>query len=305
MCNGLWLNRCAVAAALTLVSLVTAAHSGATESPEWANAEQQHADQCTTLTKSSAYLRYPDNSFTTFAVNPSLASLTRTCRVGTGNVGLDVHEVLRSSSGYSLYFHRGGHGYSPPGNVRYGHLWWGDLTNPPPAPATWAAGYPYPNGRACTPSTTPGTRGAYWVRPKSIPNDMYYLGVNTSGRSQYVPYGSPATDQGTPNGVRYKYLLWNWINVGYGGQVRALMPDGQLFERCDVLSRTDSSYSSTGTSPNGWVQAIYGRIRFGGTTTYAAGGGSSGYLYGWTVYAHYRNGDSGVTYHVDYCGVTC
>jgi hypothetical protein len=263
---------------------------------------QMHNDQCVPLEDAEVPLRYADFSETGYVLRP--AELRRDkpltddddghlCR--DGEVQLDVRELLETDEG-RLVFHRGGNGYQDAGNVKYGHLWIGDLAEhaeviPPPVP----------NGVPCLASTSSITMGRYLVHPTAIPPALHYPKsdfddcVRDSGvpacNISYQGYGDPGYEQGDPVvlGERhhYTYLVWSWVNVSGGGVVRTLLRPGQRFYRCNVYSIKEDSIDDDG-NVNGWVQSVYGK-------TLQAGN----WIYGWTVYAHQASGEPAPTYHLE------
>lgn len=265
-------------------------------------AGQMHNDQCVHLEDAEVPLRYADFSETGYVLRP--AELRRDkpltddddghlCR--DGEVQLDVRELLETDEG-RLVFHRGGNGYQDAGNVKYGHLWIGDLAEhaeviPPPVP----------NGVPCLASTSSITMGRYLVRPTAIPPALHYpksdfdACVRESGvpacNISYQGYGDPGYEQGDPEVLgelqHYTYLVWSWVNVSGGGVVRTLLRPGQRFYRCNVYSIKEDSIDDDG-DVNGWVQSVYGK-------TLQAGN----WIYGWTVYAHQASGDPAPTYHLE------
>jgi hypothetical protein len=263
---------------------------------------QLHNDQCVHLKAAEVPLRYADFSETGYRLRP--AELRRAFPLtddddghlcADGEVQLDVREILPTDSG-RLLFHRGGHGYQDAGNVKYGHLWIGDLADhaeviPPPVP----------NGVPCLASTSPITAGRYLVRPTAIPPELHYPKSNFDDcvRDNGIPacnisyqgYGDPGYQQGDPEvlGERhhYTYLVWSWVNVPGGGVVRTLLRPGHRFYRCNVYSIKKDAIGDDG-QVNGWVQVVYGK-------TLQAGN----WIYGWTVYAHQASGDPAPTYHLE------
>jgi hypothetical protein len=266
------------------------------------HAGQMHNDQCVPLKSAEVPLRYGDFSETGYLLHRD--QLLRDGPLyddddghlcADGEVQLDARELLQTAEG-RLIFHRGGNGYQEAGNIKYGHLWIGDLAEhaevvPPPVP----------NGVPCLASTSSITMGRYLVRPTAIPPALHYPKSNFEDcvRENGVPacnisyqgYGDPGYEQGDPEvlGERhhYTYLVWSWVNVSGGGVVRTLLRPGQRFYRCNVYSIKADTIDDDG-DVNGWVQSVYGK-------TLQAGN----WIYGWTVYAHQAAGDPEPTYHLE------
>jgi len=266
------------------------------------HAGQMHNDQCVHLEDAEAPLRHADFSETGYRLRTADLLRAEPLRddddghlCADGEVQLDARELLETPSG-RLIFHRGGNGYQNAGNIKYGHLWIGDLAEHAEIIAP-----PVPNGVPCLASESPITMGRYLARPTAIPPALHYPKSNfeecvdrngvPACNISYQGYGDPGYEQGDPDvlGERYHYtyLVWSWPNVSGGGVVRSLLRPGQRFYRCNVYSIKKDAIDDQG-QVNGWVQAVYGK-------TLQAGN----WIYGWTIYAHQAEGDPAPTYHLE------
>jgi hypothetical protein len=247
---------------------------------------QGHAVVCVKLKNGSAELRYPDFTPTGYTLKTSDLDYPSGGECPDGTARLDAREIIDTPNG-RLYFHRGGYGYVGGGDVKYGHLWIADLAkhvDTTPSPAG--------NGKPCAAAKSGPNEGHYEIRPRALEPDMHYCKTNSScdtpaTTNGYSSYGDPA-QQGShadPN-IHYTYLDWSWINVAGGGVVRAILPDGAVFHRCDVPAIKLATVTEHG-KVNGWVKAIYGKTRQG-----------SEWIYGWVVHSH-RYEEGPVVYHVE------
>jgi hypothetical protein len=287
----LWLAGVAI---VLLVALPSAASgkrriSSTTEPASRYDAEgQTHNDVCANPKVSPLDLRYLSGLRTGFQLSNTLA-FTSSGGCQTGQIRLDLHEVVDSSAG-PLVFHRGGTGYVDAQNVRYGQVLVSELNAPLPNPVPSGGG----RGQPCQ-TLLPQ---AYKVSVQPIPQDMKYkspddAGGNNAGAS-YLHYGDPAAQQGDqnpqkystdPNQIHYSTLTWSWIDVGGGGHNRILLAPDQDIRLCDVEPIRRDSWAPSSVAPdgqvNGWVIARY-------VQTHVDNGPA---LYGWMVWQHHYDGD--------------
>lgn len=271
---------------------------------------------CGTLKNDSAPLRYSDFELIGGPGEYSVTDGLDSDECAAGQVRFDLHEILQSTDG-RLLFHKGGQGYDEP-STPYGHLWIADLQSPAPQPQVQDEPPEYG-----APSKIPGTDSWDW-------NQRNGVGCEPSGDFDYrvriVPQGAadelPADWQYKPNvtSSRYNkyadagaeqaegtahhaYLLWSWLHQGDGettspggGQVRALLVDGQPFLRCAVDSIDSIAYGKGTAEEVGRVTAIYGKTR---TSEDAP------WIYGWTIHSHRMRNDDGTyaprVYHFTSC----
>jgi hypothetical protein len=252
-------------------------------------AGQVHDDVCATPKASPLDLRYLSGLRTGFQLLNTLA-FTGSGGCQTGQIRLDLHEVVDSSAG-PLVFHRGGSGYVDAQNVRYGQVLVSELNGPLPNPVSSGGG----RGQPCR-TLLPQ---AYKVSVQAIPQDMKYkspadAGGDNAGAS-YLHYGDPAAQQGDQNPqkystdptnqIHYSTLTWSWIDVGGGGHNRILLAPGQDIRLCDVEQVRRDSWAPSSVAPdgqvNGWVVARY-------VQTHVDNGPA---LYGWMVWQHHWDGD--------------
>jgi hypothetical protein len=155
-----------------------------------------------------------------------------------------------------------------------------------------------------TPSKIPGTNSWDWERrngvgceapgdfdylvhivpqgsPDELPADWQYKPDATSSR--YNKYADAGAEQAEGT-AHHAYLSWSWLHMGDGvttspggGQVRVLLQDGQVFERCAVESIDSIAYAKGSSEEAGRVTAIYGRTR---------ASERSPWVYGWTIHSH-------------------
>lgn len=250
-------------------------------------AGQGHANKCVKLKNGSAPLRHADFSPTGYSISTKTLVASKTSgECPDGYARIDQREILQTDQGRLVFF-RGGYGYENGGNVKYGHLWLADVDRHiDEIPSVG-------NGQPCGASKDPATEGHYRLRVKAIPGEMHYCKTKGDCNSadetiSYEGYGDPAFSQGKnpdPN-IHYTYLSWSWINVAGGGVVRAVLPDGAAFHRCDVPAVKLASVTEAG-KVNGWVKAVYGKTAMG-----------EQWIYGWTVHSH-KYGKEPVTMHVE------
>jgi hypothetical protein len=266
-------------------------------------AGQQHNDKCVTLARglSSINLRYLSGAQTDFQLSNTLAFGDGSC--GTGQIRLDLHEVVSVPSTVKTYdpslqrreqlvFHRGGSGYADAQNVRYGQLAVSQLRDrlPKPVPSGGNRGAPCP-----TVLPTP-----YRISVQPIPEEMKYKSPKAAGGSNagasYLHYGDPAAQQGDQNPqkystdptnqIHYSTLTWSWIDVAGGGHNRILLAPGQDIRLCDVEpinypSWPPGSDPNSDGATNGWVEARYAQTRVDDGPP----------LYGWMVWQHHYDPD--------------
>lgn len=268
---------------------------------------------CGRLKRSSAQLRYLDFSLIGAEGEYGVTDALDSDECAAGEVRFDLHEVLETGQG-RLYFHKGGQGYDDP-TTPYGHLWIADLESPAPKPQV--SGEPPEYG---APSKIMGTDEWNWEQRNGV-------GCDPSGDFDYVvrivPQGDadalPKAWQYKPNATssrfdkyadagaeqaegtaHHAYLLWSWLHRGDGettspggGQVRALLIDGQPFLRCAVDSIDSVAYAKGTDEEAGRVTAIYGKTR---------ASDDSPWIYGWTIHSHRATNDDGTyaprVYHV-------
>jgi hypothetical protein len=270
-------------------------------------AGQQHNDVCVKLARglSQTDLRYLSGSATGFLLPKSTLTFTDgSC--GTGQLRLDLHEIVDSNAG-QLVFHRGGSGYVDSQNVRYGQALTSDLSQG----TTWLNRHVQPSGDnrgAECPLLDKGPTTPYHVSVQPIPQVMKYKSPKAAGGSNagasYLHYGDPAAQQGDQNlnepptsspypqkyststtTIHYSTLTWSWIDVGGGGMNRILLAPGQDIRRCDVDPIRYDSWAP-GSDPNsdgqvnGYVIAQYVQTPVG----------NGKFLYGWMVWQHYWDG---------------
>jgi hypothetical protein len=278
-------------------------------------AGQHHNNVCAELRRDLSLidLRYLSGLTTGFQLPNTLTFMPGdSAQCQTGQIRLDLHEVVDSSAG-PLVFHRGGNGYGPTydeaANVRYGQVAESEVLD--------ASGQPLPDRTHLQdPNPPPGSNGApcrrvlntpYKVFVQPIPQDMKYkspqdvAGGDNSGAS-YLHYGDPAAQQGQQNPqkysmdpatqIHYSTMTWSWIDVSGGGHNRIVLAPGQDIRLCDVKPIRRDSWAPTSVAPNGqvngWVIARYVQTRVGNGPP----------LYGWMVWQHDFYGDSlGVVNH--------
>lgn len=271
---------------------------------------------CGTLKSSAAPLRYADFTPISEAGDYAITNMLSSDECGAGKVRFDLHEILQTTDG-RLLFHKGGQGYAD-AKTPYGHLWIADLQSPAPKPQV--SGQPPEYG---SPSKIPGTdqwdenkrngRGCepaggfdYHVRivpqgaPDELPPGWQYKPDQTSSR--YNKYADAGAEQAGGT-AHHAYLLWSWLHQGDGvttskggGQVRALLKDGQVFYRCPVSSIDSIAYASASPDEAGRVTAVYGKTR---------ASADSPWVYGWTIHSHRtKNADGSYgprVYHFNSC----
>ncbi len=204
-----------------------------------------------------------------------------------GFTEIDAREIVDSPAG-KMIFHPGGGSYEgyPGGSEKwgnYGHILLSDLKNVPAAPDPYD-GKPSGNGLPA-PIAKPGDTnyGEYYVLPTAIDQDMWYKKPNgKESGARYANYGAK-----THGGM---YMVWNCVQNGSpstdekvnhvpgGGYVRAVLPRGIKFDRCNVEPLKMVSYGLN-NEQNGWVTAVYGRVSTGKQD-----------LYGWVI-ASYEKWD--------------
>lgn len=215
-----------------------------------------------------------------------------------GEIRLDAHEALLTPRGL-LHFHKGGQGYADD-RVPYGHILASDIVGgdtvstqrPLSVPPEWGApsataGRRWTdslrNGRGCEP--VPGeTYRITIVRqgtPRALPNDWQYK-PHQSG-SRYAKYADAGPEQGAGT-ARHAYLVWSWMlrgdgltTSGGGGMVRALLRDGQPFDRCAVEAIDGVAWAPRSDVEAGRVTAVYGRTRSSADVPW---------VYGWAIFSH-------------------
>lgn len=284
--------------------------------------------KCVTLKYSSAPLRYEDFSlisttggyrvYNTWSYDGAYNIEKGWCN--PGQVRLDAKELLQTTQG-RIYLHKGGQGYYQD-RVPYGHLWIGDIKDGT-APTPLVSGQPPEYG---APSAIPGTNSWDWNKrngrgcgwdgvysynihvtaqgtSEELPADWQYKPYQTSSR--YNKYADAGAEQaeGTEH---YAYLLWSWLHQGDGattsaggGQVRALLKDGQPFYRCAVSSIDSKAYGYNSGTEVGRVTAIYGKTK-------ASADGP--WVYGWAIHSHRPKNPDGSygarVFHVRTCPST-
>ena len=272
-------------------------------------AGQHHNNVCAELRPDLSLigLRYLSGVPTGFQLPNTLTFLPDdSAHCQTGQIRLDLHEVVDSSAGQALVFHRGGNGYGPTydeaANVRYGQVAESEVLD--------ASGQPLPDQTHLQdPNPPPGSNGdpcnrvldtPYKVSVQPIPPEMKYKspqvvsGGDNSGAS-YLHYGDPAAQQGQQNPqkystdpstqIHYSTMTWSWIDVGGGGHNRILLAPGQDIRLCDVKPIRHDSWAPFTVAPdgqvNGWVIARYVQTRVGNGPA----------LYGWMVWQHHYDPD--------------
>jgi hypothetical protein len=268
---------------------------------------------CGRLKESSAQLRYLDFTLIGATGEYSVTDGLDSDECAAGEVRFDLHEILETGQG-RLYFHKGGQGYDDP-KTPYGHLWIADLESPAPKPQV--SGEPPEYG---APSKIPGTDEWDWERRNGVgcdpPGDFDYAvrivpqgDVDALPKAwQYKPnatssrfdkYADAGAEQAEGT-AHHAYLLWSWLHRGDGtttspggGQVRALIVEGQRFLRCAVESIDSIAYAKGTDDEAGRVTAIYGKTR---------ASDDSPWIYGWTIHSHRARNDDGTyaprVYHV-------
>jgi hypothetical protein len=260
------------------------------------NDKGDHNDQCRFPEADQTLLRFADGTPTGFVLdkaklkNNGTVDETEKDRVcGDQELHLDPQEfVIATIDGVKtrLVFHRGGAGYDPAKNAKYGFVRLGDLARGPDVAKTTSRA----NGLECAASTNPATEGHYVITPATVPEKMTYRKSNYADcvktaddpakcTNGWESYGDPGFDQGdfAPH-ERYSYtpLLWNFVNVQGGGVERSVLAPGSVFHRCNVRSITWPAYSDDGKREIGWVKGVYGKTRQG-----------DDWLYGWIVHSHF------------------
>jgi hypothetical protein len=271
-------------------------------------AGQHHNNVCAKLRpeRSLIDLRYVSGAPTGFQLPNTLTFMPNdSAHCLTGQIRLDLHEVVDSNAGL-LVFHRGGNGYGPTyddaANVRYGQVAESEVSD--------ASGQPLPNqAQLQDPNPPPDGNGdpcrrvlntPYRVSVRPIPPDMKYkspqavAGGDNAGAS-YLHYGDPAAQQGDQDPqkystdltkeIHYSTLTWSWIDVAGGGHNRILLAPAQDIRLCDVKPIRRDSWAPSSVAPdgqvNGWVTARYVQTRVGNGPA----------LYGWMVWQHHWGGD--------------
>lgn len=230
-------------------------------------------------------------------------TVSSSCADQPGCVRIDMTETVGAGD-RTLYFHKGGQGYEPR-DVSYGHVDAAVLRDP--GPAVFAKGVLDEHGAEPRDRRGHGAGRAapvmdvsYRVRPRPIGPDgdgawFYKHRDEWPGRSlagaRYSKYGDAGPTQGGRD-RSFAYLCWSWVRepglgpdpraiVRGGGAVRALVPPGQIVDRCDVESITAPAWNREGERV-GDVVVIYVRLPVPG-----------GELYGWIVHSHLTLVDQG------------
>jgi hypothetical protein len=204
-----------------------------------------------------------------------------------GFTEIDAREIVDSPAG-KMIFHPGGGAYDGyPGGVdkwgQYGHILLSDLRNVPKVAEPYD-GKPAGNGLPCEIAKEGSPNyGRYYIVPTKIDPDMWYKKPNgKESGARYANYGD--------KGHGGMYLVWNCVqngspstdekenHVSGGGYVRAVLPRGMKFDRCNVAPLKMVSYGLN-NEQNGWVTAVYGRVSTGKQD-----------LYGWVI-ASYEKWD--------------
>jgi hypothetical protein len=305
------------AVAMLLAAAPTVAQ--ATESKaKYDVAGQHHNNVCAELRPGLSLidLRYLSGDRTSFYLPNDPNTLTfmpgDSAHCQTGQIRLDLHEVVDSNAG-PLVFHRGGNGYGPTyddaANVRYGQVAESEVLD--------ASGRPLPNQTQLQDANPPPDGNGdpcrrvlntpYQVSVQPIPQDMKYkspqdVASGDNSGASYLHYGDPAAQQGDQNPqkystdttkqIHYSTMTWSWIDVAGGGHNRILLAPGQDIRLCDVKPIRRDSWAPSSYAPqgqiNGWVIARYVQTR----------AGNSPLLYGWMVWQHDYYGDNlGVVNH--------
>lgn len=302
----------AAAAALVVAAAVCRAQrADSLASADLWNYPNRNFFRCVTLKHDSTPLRFEDGAPVgkpgEYEVRASAATYrgkAHGARAGDrmscrpGQIRLDAHEALLTRHGL-LQFHKGGQGYADP-RVPYGHIAAADIVGgdsiatqrPLTLPPEWGApsaarggGWDdeHRNGRGCTPM--PGEDYRIAIVPsgsdEAIPHDWQYKPHQTGSR--YAKYADAGPEQGAGT-AHYAYLVWSWMlrgdgvtKNGGGGMVRALLRDGQPFQRCAVRPIDGIAYAPRTGREVGRVVAVYGRTR-------ASADGP--WVYGWAVWSH-------------------
>jgi hypothetical protein len=267
---------------------------------------------CTRLVNGSAPTRYADgtNVGSTYQLR-NTQQWQSPCTSQLNPVWVDAQEKLQMASGNQLYFVHGGPRNALGHVVPYGHVSAGDLvTQFTPTNSGGSVGA----GGSCTPLA--GDR-VFQIKidpagtADSIPTDWQYkIGQTSADYHKYQSIGEDQGDLGLPGSLsaRYGYLSWTWVmrttrgdtpssnqnpwtgpdahgneratNSG-GGVVRALLKQGQEFQRCSGIESINSlawgQNATSSTDPIGRVRVIYGKTRLS----------SNGpWLYGWAIHSH-------------------
>jgi hypothetical protein len=294
---------CSGALAVLLAAAPAVAHATPEPASTYDTPGQRHNDKCVRLARglTAINLRYLSGAQTGFQLSNALAFSDGSC--ATGQVRLDLHEVVRVPTTAGTYdpslrpheqlvFHRGGSGYADAQNVRYGQLAVSQLSGKLPKPVPSGGN----RGAAC-----PIALGSpYRVSVQPIPEEMKYKSPKAAGGSNagasYLHYGDPAAQQGDQNPqkysadptdqIDYSTLTWSWIDVAGGGHNRILLAPGQVVKLCDVEPIDYPSWAP-GSDPasdgviNGWVEARYVQTRLDDGPP----------LYGWMAWKHHYDPD--------------
>jgi hypothetical protein len=275
-------------------------------SDSWNRADFAKRHDCARVNSTPTYSRYTNSTSpgTSYQWSNSQPPESTVCPASRP-VWLDSQEVITTLTDpvRRLYFVHGA-----PDRVPYGHVRSIDIDiNPTPVSSGPPENGSQGAGRGCSPSNDPiysmkidplGTADA-------LPNEWQYKFGETSAR--YHKYQSVGELQGSmvPGPAKYGYLTWVWVQrtnrantpAGQfsgpdqwgneravnpsGGIVRALIRDGQEFQKCgSIESLTGLAWApgaAMNADPVGRVTIIYGKTRPSIT---------SPWLYGWGVFSH-------------------
>ncbi|HEX2087260.1 MAG TPA: hypothetical protein VHF89_16375 [Solirubrobacteraceae bacterium] len=268
---------------------------------------------------SNGYL-FPNNTTLT-------GDSTDLCTSNTGVVRLDLTEKLTVANQGTLYFHKGGQGYTPDSSP-YGHIRNTDLANTAPtfpATSTEPAGPlsksrldtygadPLINnrgaGRKCSDTPYSGGTTQFQVTSAMGPPAHWFYKPSEPDGAGYRKYANAGRTTNGDKSRDFQYLQWSWVGkylwnnttrtefttgTGYGA-VRTILPPGTPVTRCDVAAITSRAYQQNDIVPVGRVTAIYVRVTVGGNE-----------LYGWLMHswAPLRPGGNG-TVDSDYGPTYC
>ncbi|HEX8205300.1 MAG TPA: hypothetical protein VF587_04500, partial [Solirubrobacteraceae bacterium] len=278
-------------------------------SDTWNPRDFKKVAHCARLVSTSAYARYTNSTSpgTDYEWRNSQAFESDHCNQ-TYPLWVDAQERITTLTDpvRYLYFVHGG-----PGRVPYGHIRSIDIQNQPTnAYSTTPENGSQGAGRGCSPGAGDPS---YTIKidplgtADAVPDSWQYKIGETNAK--YHKYQSAGELQGNlvPGPAKYGYLTWVWVmrtnrsdtpvdnnpwtspdawgneraTNPSGGIVRALMRDGQEFQKCgNVESINSLAWAPGATStdpPVGRLTVIYGRTRPSVT---------SPWLYGWAVFSH-------------------
>ncbi|HEX8084289.1 MAG TPA: hypothetical protein VF529_08360 [Solirubrobacteraceae bacterium] len=251
---------------------------------------------------------------------------TDICTPYSGEVRLDLTEALSVANQGTIYFHKGGQGYTPD-NAPYAHIRSADLADPtqafidptgkePPGPIPKArldqyGADPLTNlkgaGRKCT-ADYPGTNTYQVTAAMGPPADWFYSPAVASG-APYYKYANSGRFKNGDTSRDYSYLQWSWVGKylwdnttqtefaagsGYGA-VRTILPPGTVVTRCDVQAIVSRAYKQNSTAPIGRVTGIYVRVTKGGNEMYGW------MMHSWEPLTVGASGNVDASYPVRYC----